>query len=47
MARIEIGSIVFLTDPVFDKVGAEFEYGAVHLKKTGDPNGHREGHWTH
>jgi L-ascorbate metabolism protein UlaG (beta-lactamase superfamily) len=35
MAKIQVGSVIFLTDPVLDDAGVEFDYGPVHLKKTG------------
>jgi L-ascorbate metabolism protein UlaG (beta-lactamase superfamily) len=35
MAKLQVGSVVFLTDPVLDDAGVEFHYGPVHLRKTG------------
>jgi L-ascorbate metabolism protein UlaG (beta-lactamase superfamily) len=37
MALIEVGSVRFLTDPVFDASGKTFDYGPLHLEKTGGP----------
>lgn len=34
-ALIEIGSVRLLTDPVFDPDGTRFDYGPIHLEKTG------------
>jgi L-ascorbate metabolism protein UlaG (beta-lactamase superfamily) len=36
MALIEIGSVRLLTDPVFDRKGATFDHGPVHLQKTSE-----------
>jgi L-ascorbate metabolism protein UlaG (beta-lactamase superfamily) len=35
MALIEAGSVRLLTDPVFDASGKTFDYGPLHLEKTG------------
>ncbi|MEI8146938.1 MAG: MBL fold metallo-hydrolase, partial [Alphaproteobacteria bacterium] len=37
MTMIEVGSLRFITDPLFDESGTDYHHGPIHLHKTSKP----------